>query len=238
MQLPALPTEKSFPSALHHPRVATVIGRWLGIAVAVCFLTGLFSHFQQVTPGWLTIPSRPVSLYRVTQGLHVVSGLVAVPLLLAKLWTVYPKLFERPPRSPGRKLVTAMLERLSIAVLVAALALEVFIGFFNTVQWYPWPFPFKETHYALAWIIVGALLVHLAVKLPLIVAHWRRRTATVRSATVPPAPVLSIVRTAARCRGTKNSISRTAAPRTATAPQRRRTPCCARPRSCHWQLPG
>ena len=44
-----------------------------------------------------------------------------------------------------------------------ALALELFIGFLNTLQWYPWPFPFKETHYALAWIIVGALLVHLAV---------------------------------------------------------------------------
>ena len=46
------------------------------------------------------------------------------------------------------------------------MALELFIGFLNTLQWYPWPFPFKETHYALAWIIVGALLVHLAVKLP------------------------------------------------------------------------
>jgi hypothetical protein len=192
MKLPAPPTEKSFLSPLHHPRVATVIGRWLGIAVAICFLTGLFSHFQQTMPGWPAIPSRPASLYRVTQGLHVLTGIVAVPLLLAKLWTVYPKLFAKLPWPPSRKVVGVVLERLSIAVLVAATALELFIGFLNTLQWYPWPFPFKETHYALAWIIVGALLVHLAVKLPLIVENWSRTAADrtpVRAPTdsLPPA---------------------------------------------------
>ncbi|MEV6267767.1 molybdopterin-dependent oxidoreductase [Kribbella sp. NPDC051936] len=170
MKLPAPPTEKSFASPLHHPRVATVIGRWLGTAVAVCFLTGLYSHFLQDTPSWLPIPSRPANLYRVTQGLHVLSGIVAVPLLLAKLWTVYPKLFAKF----DPKAIRPALERLSILVLVSSMALELFIGFVNTLQWYPWPFPFRQTHYALAWLIVGALLVHLAVKLPLIGANWRR----------------------------------------------------------------
>ncbi|WP_241996465.1 molybdopterin-dependent oxidoreductase [Kribbella antiqua] len=153
--------------------MATVIGRWLGVAVAVCFLTGLFSHLQQSGPGWLFIPTRPASLYRVTQGLHVLSGTMAVPLLLAKLWTVYPKLFARPPWPPSRKAAGMIVERLSILVLVSALALELFTGFLNTLQWYPWPFPFRQTHYALAWIIVGALLVHLAIKFPLITSHWR-----------------------------------------------------------------
>jgi hypothetical protein len=190
MKLPAPPTEKSFPSPLHHPRVATVLGRWLGIAVLICFLTGLFSHFEQATPGWLAIPSRPASIYRVTQGLHVLSGLVSVPLLLAKLWTVYPKLFVKLPWPPSRKGLGTVLERLSIAVLVAATALELFIGFVNTLQWYPWPFPFKQTHYALAWIIVGALLVHLAVKLPLIIANWRR---TAADRTPVPAPSGSLL---------------------------------------------
>jgi hypothetical protein len=189
MKLPAPPTEKSFPSPLHHPRVATVIGRWLGIALLICFITGLFSHFEQATPGWLVIPSRPASLYRVTQGLHVLSGLVSVPLLLAKLWTVYPKLFAKLPWPPSRQALSTVLERLSIAVLVAAMALELFIGFLNTLQWYPWPFPFKQTHYALAWIIVGALLVHLAVKLPLIIANWRR---TAADRTPVPAPAGSL----------------------------------------------
>ncbi|HZX05095.1 molybdopterin-dependent oxidoreductase [Kribbella sp.] len=167
MKLPAPPT---FSSPLHHPRVATVIGRWLGTTVVICFLTGLYSHFLQDTPSWLPVPSRPANLYRVTQGLHVISGTVAVPLLLAKLWTVYPKLFAKP----DLKAVGQLIERLSILVLVSSMALELFIGFVNTLQWYPWPFPFRQTHYALAWIIVGALLVHLAVKLPLIRANWRR----------------------------------------------------------------
>lgn len=189
MKLPAPPTEKAFRSPLHHPRVATVIGRWLATAVVICFLTGLYSHFQQHTPGWLHIPSRPAELYRVTQGLHVLSGTVAVPLLVAKLWTVYPKLFAKLPWPPSRKALENILERGSILVLVAAMALELFIGFLNTLQWYPWPFPFKETHYALAWIIVGALLVHLAVKLPLIRANWRRTAAdrTPVAESLPPA---------------------------------------------------
>ncbi|HWD82574.1 MAG TPA: molybdopterin-dependent oxidoreductase [Kribbella sp.] len=167
MKLPAPP---AFRSPLHHPRVATVLGRWLGTAVVVCFLTGLYSHFLQDTPSWLPVPSRPANLYRVTQGLHVISGTAAVPLLLAKLWTVYPKLFAKP----DLKAVGQLIERLSILVLVSAMALELFIGFVNTLQWYPWPFPFRQTHYALAWVVVGALLVHLAVKLPLIRANWRR----------------------------------------------------------------
>ncbi|TDU88946.1 molybdopterin-dependent oxidoreductase-like protein [Kribbella voronezhensis] len=192
MKLPDPPTEKSFPSPLHHPRTATMIGRWLGIAVAICFLTGLFSHLQQQTPSWLDIPTRPASLYRVTQGLHVLTGTVSVPLLLAKLWTVYPKLFAKLPWPPSRKALGTVIERLSILVLVAAMALELFIGFLNTLQWYPWPFPFKETHYALAWIIIGALLVHLAVKLPLITAHWRatpadRTPIAAHSESLPPA---------------------------------------------------
>jgi hypothetical protein len=189
MKLPAPPTEKAFRSPLHHPRVATVIGRWLATAVVICFLTGLYSHFQQHTPGWLHIPSRPAELYRFTQGLHVLSGTVAVPLLVAKLWTVYPKLFAKLPWPPSRKALENVLERGSILVLVAAMALELFIGFLNTLQWYPWPFPFKETHYALAWIIVGALLVHLGVKLPLIRANWRRTAAdrTPVAESLPPA---------------------------------------------------
>jgi DMSO/TMAO reductase YedYZ molybdopterin-dependent catalytic subunit len=189
MKLPEPPTEESFPSPLHHPRVATVLGRWLAVAVTICFLTGLFSHFEQQTPTWLNIPSRPASLYRVTQGLHVLTGIVSVPLLLAKLWTVYPKLFAKLPWPPSRKAVAMIFERASIAVLVAAMALELFIGFLNTLQWYPWPFPFKETHYALAWIIIGALVVHLAVKLPLITAHWRRTPAdrTPEAESLPPA---------------------------------------------------
>ncbi|MFB6958050.1 molybdopterin-dependent oxidoreductase [Streptomyces sp. NPDC056309] len=163
-----------FRGRLHDARTATSIGRWLGLAFAVCFVTGLISHFLQHPPGWLAneLPSRPVWGYRLTQGLHVASGIAAVPLLLTKLWAVYPRLFAWPPvRS-----VLHALERLSIGALVAGAVFELGTGLLNTVQWYPWPFSFVPVHYAVAWLVAGALVLHIAVKAPEIKAHWRRRS--------------------------------------------------------------
>ncbi|MFB7288433.1 molybdopterin-dependent oxidoreductase [Actinacidiphila glaucinigra] len=167
-----LPPE--FSGRLHDARTATSIGRWLGLAFAVCFLTGLISHVLQHPPGWLAgdLPSRPTWGYRLTQGLHVASGIAAVPLLPAKLWTVYPRLFSWP----AVRSVRHALERLSVAVLVAAAVLEVATGLMNTAQWYPWPFPFVPVHYALAWLVAGSVLLHIAVKAPEIRAHWSRRS--------------------------------------------------------------
>nr|WP_308800903.1 molybdopterin-dependent oxidoreductase [Streptomyces polyasparticus] len=162
-----------FRGRLHDKRTATVIGRWLGIAVLVCFVTGVISHYVQTPGGRLVdvLPSRPSWGYRLTQGLHIAAGIAAIPLLLAKLWTVYPRLFVWP----ALRSVRHALERLSVAVLVAAGVFQLFTGLLNTVQWYPWPFSFVPVHFAVAWLFVGALLVHLAVKLPEIRAHWRRR---------------------------------------------------------------
>lgn len=42
-------------------------------------------------------PTGPHWLYRLTQGLHVTVGFILVPVLLAKLWSVIPKLFVLPP---------------------------------------------------------------------------------------------------------------------------------------------
>ncbi|MFJ5212383.1 molybdopterin-dependent oxidoreductase [Streptomyces nigra] len=161
-----------FRGRLHDPRTATVIGRLLGLAIVLCFLTGVMSHYLQEPPTWLSghLPTRPTWGYRVSQGLHVISGIAAIPLLLAKLWTVYPRLFVWPPvTSPAHAA-----ERVSIAALVSATLLELFMGLLNTVQWYVWPFSFRQVHWALAWVIVGSLLVHLAVKAPLIAKHWKR----------------------------------------------------------------
>ena len=166
-----------------------MLGRWFGAAIAICFLTGLLSHFQQDPVSWLPVPSRPVWGYRVTQGVHVFTGIVSVVLLLAKLWTVYPRLFATLPRRPSKDALRTVLERGSIAVLVSCTALQLFMGFVNTVQWYPWPFPFRQLHYALAWVIVGALLVHIAVKLPLIRANWFAKQSPLPEATtLPQAP--------------------------------------------------
>ncbi|MFI0975670.1 molybdopterin-dependent oxidoreductase [Streptomyces sp. NPDC021093] len=161
-----------FSGRLHDARTAVSVGRLLGVAVAVCFVTGLVSHYLQHPPGWAVdlAPSRPVWGYRFSQGLHVASGIAAIPLLLVKLWTVYPRLFVWPPVRSVRH----ALERASVAVLVGATAFQLFSGLLNTVQWYPWPFSFVPVHFAVAWLLAGALLLHLAVKWPRIRAHWRR----------------------------------------------------------------
>ncbi|WP_370087900.1 molybdopterin-dependent oxidoreductase [Streptacidiphilus sp. MAP12-16] len=157
---------------MHEPRTAVVIGRWLGAAFLICFATGLISHGLQDPPGWLRdhLPSRPVNGYRITQGLHVISGIAAIPLLGAKLWTVYPKLFVWPP---ARSVLQA-LERLGIVLLLGSALLELFTGLLNTLQWYPWPFPFRQAHFWLAWIAIGGLLLHIGAKAPEIAENWRR----------------------------------------------------------------
>jgi hypothetical protein len=161
------PREGSFSSRLRSAAVAARVGLWLGICFGVAFVTGLISHYAQLDHQPVPFPTHPAWGYRVTQGLHVVAGTAAVPLLLVKLWVVYPKLFAAPPRRLG-ELVRTGLERGSIAVLVAASILELGIGLMNVAQWYAWDFSFRRTHDALAFVVIGALLVHIAVKLPLI----------------------------------------------------------------------
>jgi DMSO/TMAO reductase YedYZ molybdopterin-dependent catalytic subunit len=161
--------EGAFRSTLHGERTAALLGTALGVAFATAFLTGLISHELQLRhpPTW--IPDRPVWIYRFTQGLHVASGLAAIPLLLAKLWTVYPRLFAWPPLASVRH----GLERLSILVLVAGAIFQLVTGLLNVIQWYPWAFAFVPTHYQVAWITVGALIVHIAVKAPAIARGYR-----------------------------------------------------------------
>ncbi|MET3812633.1 molybdopterin-dependent oxidoreductase [Arthrobacter sp. UYEF3] len=160
-----------FASPTRSTRLTVVLGRWLGLSFTVCFLTGLFSHGLQNPPSWMFFPTSPVWIYQLTQGLHVTAGIAAIPLLLAKLWSVYPELLKWPPV----KSVAHALERASIALFIAASLVQLTTGLINTYKWYPWPFPFRETHFWMAWVIWGSLLLHIAVKLPAIMAHWRRR---------------------------------------------------------------
>jgi DMSO/TMAO reductase YedYZ molybdopterin-dependent catalytic subunit len=160
-----------FASPTRSTRLTVVLGRWLALSFTVCFLTGLFSHGLQDPPSWMVFPTRPVWIYQLTQGVHVTAGLAAIPLLLAKLWSVYPELLKWPPVTS----VVQALERGSIALFIASSLIELTTGLINTYKWYPWPFPFRETHYWLSWVIWGSLLLHIAVKLPAISAHWRAR---------------------------------------------------------------
>lgn len=160
-------------SPLRDTRVTARVGRALGIAIAIAFVTGLISHLHQNPVSWLPLPPNPVWGYRLTQGLHVASGLASIPLVLVKLFSVYPRLFEWPPA----RSVSHALERISIAVLVASMLFELTSGVANVAQWYPFHFFFPAAHYVVAWALVGSLLVHLAVKAPVIAEALRERLA-------------------------------------------------------------
>ena len=153
-------TPRIFTSDLRDERAAALLGVALGVTFTVCFATGVLSHLIQDPPSWFQWPSRPAGLYRVTQGVHVATGLASIPLLLAKLWVVLPKLFAWPPFTS----VAHLVERLAIFPLVAGGVFELFTGLADTHLWYPWPFNFRAAHYWVAWITIGALVVHLGAK--------------------------------------------------------------------------
>jgi DMSO/TMAO reductase YedYZ molybdopterin-dependent catalytic subunit len=148
------------PSRLHDERIAAILGIALGVAFTTCFVTGVLSHLIQEPPGWFLWTSRPAGLYRVTQSVHVATGLASIPLLFAKLWVVYPKLFEWPPFAN----IAHFLERVSLVPLIGGGLFELFTGLANINQWYPWPFNFRTAHFAVAWITIGALIVHIGAK--------------------------------------------------------------------------
>jgi len=162
-----LPDPESFRSRARGTGLSARVGVLLGLTFGICFLTGIWSHLQYDPPGWLPIGPSPTHLYRVTQGVHVISGIASIPLLLVKLWSVFPRLFIRAPRG-GRARVLELLERASIGTLVGASIFMLASGLLNIAQWYPWEFSFRRTHYAVAWVAIGALIVHIGVKLPVI----------------------------------------------------------------------
>jgi hypothetical protein len=154
----------AFGSRLRSESLSAWLGLWLGIAFGVCFVTGLISHSIQQPPPWFEWPSRPVNLYRVTQGLHVATGYACVPLLLAKFWAVYPRLFTWPPaRDAGHAI-----SRAALLALVASGLVQVVTGVMNTARWYAFGFFFTVVHYWTAWIAIGALLLHIGAQLAVI----------------------------------------------------------------------
>lgn len=187
------PAPEHFPSRLRSPAVAARVGVWLGLAFGVCFLTGLVSHYAQLPSPPVPVPTSPAWGYRVTQGLHVASGVAAIPLLLVKLWSVYPRLFERIDVGDGRRLLLIVLERGSVAVLVASAIFQLVTGLLNAAQWYPWTtFSFRTTHYALAWVAIGSLVLHVSVKLPVVrdvFAHHVDDTPHDRATATEPGPL-------------------------------------------------
>lgn len=154
---------RRFSSKLHDTKIAAILGIALGVSFTVCFVTGVLSHLAQHPPSWFEWPARPAGLYRVTQGTHVITGFMSVPLLLSKLWVVSPQLFTWPPV----RNVAHAVERISIVPLVAGSLFMLFSGIANVARWYPYDFYFPSAHFAVAWVTIGALVTHVGAKIAL-----------------------------------------------------------------------
>src|SRR6195952_4962530 len=190
MRLPVpsrLRPERVFRSPLRGPWLTSVFASILLLGIPIVIVTGLLSYAaynprlggsNQQTPdaGLLGFylfdwPTHPVWLYRLNQGLHVGLGLVLVPIVLAKLWSVMPKLVALPPfRTPAQ-----LLERLSLVLLVGGIALEMVTGVLNVQSWYVFGFSFYTAHLYGAWVFIAAFTVHVAIKLPTMVRSLRSR---------------------------------------------------------------
>ncbi|HLY82971.1 MAG TPA: molybdopterin-dependent oxidoreductase, partial [Acidimicrobiales bacterium] len=149
-----------FQSSLRDERLAAWLGAALGVLFTTCFVTGVFSHLHQHPLPWLPVPSRPAGLYRVTQGIHVASGIASMPILVAKLWVVWPRLLAWP----AFRRLGDVVERAGLVALVGGGVFMVFSGIANIAQWYPWHFSFTATHYEVAWVTIGAIVAHLGAK--------------------------------------------------------------------------
>jgi DMSO/TMAO reductase YedYZ molybdopterin-dependent catalytic subunit len=189
MTVPRGPFRAGFwRSPLRGPWFTAVLGAVLLPGITLMFLTGLASYAAynpNLAPGndttpdkgllgsWLpTWPASPSWLYWVNQGVHVTLGLVLIPIVLAKLWSVLPKLFEWPPvRS-----VTHLVERVSLLLLVGGAVFELVTGVMNIQYFYAWPFSFYQAHYYGAWVFMSAFVVHVALRLRRMVTALRARS--------------------------------------------------------------
>ena len=173
------------------------------VGLPLVFLTGLLDYlayspqFGQAFPGdvgWLRLPpfdwpTRPSWLFRLTQGLHVGLGITLVPVVLAKLWSVLPKLFDWPPA----RSVAQVLERLSLLLLVGGILFEIATGLLDIQYAYLFGFDFYTAHYLGAWVFVAALVTHVALRLRRMLSALRSRSlrrelTTSRAATRPEPP--------------------------------------------------
>ncbi|MCG7206412.1 molybdopterin-dependent oxidoreductase [Streptomyces arenae] len=185
---PRLPTSPGFwRSPLRGTWFTSVLGLVLLVGVTVLFVTGLVSYaaynpdlapVNDQTPdkGLLGFylfswPTNPSWLYRLTQGLHVTLGITLIPVLLAKLWSVVPKLFALPP---ARSLAHA-LERISLLLLVGGGLFEFTTGVLNVQLDYVFPGSFYPLHFYGAWVFFAAFLAHAALKTPKALRAVRER---------------------------------------------------------------
>ncbi|MEV0241166.1 molybdopterin-dependent oxidoreductase [Streptomyces sp. NPDC050674] len=184
---PRLPTSPGFwRSPLRGPWFTSVLGLVLLAGITVLFVTGLVSYaaynpdlspVNDKTPdkgvlgfylfAW---PTNPHWLYRLNQGVHVTLGITLIPVLLAKLWSVAPRLFVLPP---VRSLAHA-LERISLLLLVGGGLFECVTGVLNVQLDYVFPGSFYPLHFYGAWVFFAAFVAHAVLKTPTALRNLRR----------------------------------------------------------------
>ncbi|CAL9619417.1 hypothetical protein SUDANB176_05810 [Streptomyces sp. enrichment culture] len=188
--LPARPGRGPFSpdfwrSPLRGPRFTSVLGVVLLVGVTVLFVTGLLSYaaynpdlapVNDKTPDkgilgfyLFSWPTDPPWLYRLTQGVHVTLGITLVPVLLAKLWSVVPRLFALPPA----RSLTHALERISLLLLVGGALFEFATGILNVQLDYVFPGSFYPLHFYGAWVFFGAFAAHVVLKAPVALRNLR-----------------------------------------------------------------
>ncbi|WP_031486932.1 molybdopterin-dependent oxidoreductase [Streptomyces bicolor] len=191
------------PSFWRSPLRGPWLTSWLGVVllggITVLFVTGLVSYaaynpnlspVNDQTPdkgilGFYLFPwpTDPHWLYRLNQGVHVTLGITLIPVLLAKLWSVVPRLFTLPP---ARSLAHA-LERISLLLLVGGALFEFVTGVLNVQLDYIFPGSFYTLHFYGAWVFFAAFVAHVALKLPMTLRNLRQLREE-RSGLVPADP--------------------------------------------------
>jgi DMSO/TMAO reductase YedYZ molybdopterin-dependent catalytic subunit len=184
--LPGPFRRESWRSPLRGPWLTSVLGAVLLAGLPIVAVTGLLSYAAYEPslgrnnligdPGLLDFyvfswPTSPSWLYALTQGLHVTVGIALVPIVLVKLWSAMPKLFEWPAlRSPAHAL-----ERVSLALLVSSTLFQFATGILNAQLYYPWRFSFLAAHFYGAWVFLAAFVLHALLKLPTMRRSLRQR---------------------------------------------------------------
>jgi DMSO/TMAO reductase YedYZ molybdopterin-dependent catalytic subunit len=180
-------TPGTWRSPLRGRWLTSLLGLVLLVGLPIVAVTGLLSYAaydprlpgNDQTPGapllkfyLFSWPTHPAWLYRVDQGTHILLGLALLPVVLAKLWSVLPKLFAWPPvRSPAHAL-----ERLSLVMIVGGVLFEFATGILNIQDYYVFPFSFYTAHLYGAWVFIAGLVIHVALKFPQMVAGLRSRS--------------------------------------------------------------
>ena len=174
-------------SPLRGQWLTSVLGLVLLGGLSVMAVTGLLSYaaYDPRLPGndetagagllhfyLFSWPTDPAWLYRVNQGVHVTLGVALVPVVLAKLWSVLPRLFSWPPvRSPAH-----LLERISLIMVVGGVLFEMATGIMDIQNWYVFPFSFYTAHLYGAWVFIAGLVIHVILKFPRMLAGLRSRS--------------------------------------------------------------